>query len=160
LRSGGPERHLACQEPNWLWGTDPALGHQLTEHRTREGKVYCAAFLDTFSRRVVGWSIDAAPAATLTTDALGMAIENRRPGLGALIQSDHGIQFALWAFTRRAQESGLVPSMEVHRRLLRQRGDRVVLGPNVGRAAEPPTLEDSRRTRERDSSNTSRSSTN
>ena len=67
--------------------------------------------LDTFSRRVVGWSIDAAPTTTLTTNALGMAIENRRPGPGALIHSDHRTQYTSLAFTRRAQESGLVPSM-------------------------------------------------
>ena len=99
------DRRFARQEPNQLWVTD------ITEHRTREGKVYCAVVLDAFSRRVVGWSIDAAPTTTLTTNALGMAIENRRPGPGALIHSDHGTQYTSWAFTRRAQESGLVPSM-------------------------------------------------
>jgi putative transposase len=38
--------------PNELWVTD------ITQHRTREGWVYCAAVLDAFSRRIVGWSID------------------------------------------------------------------------------------------------------
>ncbi len=28
-----------------------------------------------------------------------------------MIHSDHGVQFTSWAFTRRALESGLVPSM-------------------------------------------------
>lgn len=28
-----------------------------------------------------------------------------------MIHSDHGVQFTSWAFTRRAQESGLAPSM-------------------------------------------------
>jgi len=63
-----------------------------TEHPTREGKVYCSVVLDVFSRRVVGWSIDSAPTATLVTNALGMAITNRRPEPGALIHSDHGTQ--------------------------------------------------------------------
>jgi transposase InsO family protein len=71
--------------------------------------------LDTFSRRVVGWSIDAAPTATLTPNALSMAIQNRSPdpASGLIIHSDHGTQlrFTSWAFTRRVQESGLVPSM-------------------------------------------------
>jgi putative transposase len=40
-----------------------------------------------------------------------MAIESRRPSAGALIHSDHGTQFTSWAFTRRALDSGLVPSM-------------------------------------------------
>jgi putative transposase len=67
--------------------------------------------LDTFSRRVVGWSIDATPTATLVTNALGMAIQTRMPPAGAIIHSDQGVQFASWAFTQRAMDSGLVPSM-------------------------------------------------
>ena len=55
--------------------------------------------LDTFSRRVVGWSIDTNPTAALATNALGMAIENRRPTAGTLIHSDHGTQFTSWVFT-------------------------------------------------------------
>jgi hypothetical protein len=53
--------------------------------------VYCAVVLDTFSRKVVGWSIDAAQTATLVTNALGMAINNRQPD-GTVIHSDHGVQ--------------------------------------------------------------------
>ena len=83
-----------------------------TEHRTREGKVYCAVVLDTFSRRVVGWSIDASPTAALVTNALGMAIEQRHPTEGStVIHSDQGTQFTSWAFTQRAIDSGLLPSM-------------------------------------------------
>ena len=98
------ERSFARSGPDQLWVTD------ITEHRTREGKVYCSVVLDVFSRRVVGWSIDAAPTSVLVTNALGMAIQNRDPD-GTLIHSDHGTQFTSWAFTRRALDSGLVPSM-------------------------------------------------
>jgi transposase InsO family protein len=45
------------------------------------------------------------------TNALGMAIESREPPAGAIIHSDRGVQFGSWAFTDRAQASGLVPSM-------------------------------------------------
>jgi putative transposase len=72
-------------EPNRLWVTD------ITEHPTREGKVYCAVVLDTYSRKVVGWSIDATQTATLVTNALGMAISNRQPRPGTIIHSDHGV---------------------------------------------------------------------
>jgi putative transposase len=88
-----------------LWVTD------ITEHPTREGKVYCAVVLDTYSRRVVGWSIDAAPTAALVTNALGMAIDARRPTGSTVIHSDQGTQYGSWAFTRRAQDAGLLPSM-------------------------------------------------
>jgi putative transposase len=99
------DRQFARTQPNQLWVTD------ITEHRTREGKVYCAVVLDTFSRRVVGWSIDTNPSASLATSALGMAVENRRPSPGTLIHSDHGTQYTSWVFTRRARDSGLLPSM-------------------------------------------------
>ena len=100
------DRKFTRDEPNKLWVTD------ITEHPTHEGKIYCAVFLDTFLRRVVGWSIDSSQTATLVTNAPGMAISNRGPTLGTLIHSDHGVQFTSWAFTRRAHDSGLVPSME------------------------------------------------
>jgi Integrase core domain len=73
--------------------------------------VYCAAVLDVFSRRVVGWSIDAAATATLVTNALGMAIDQRKATERTVIHSDQGTQFTSWAFTRRAIDSGLLPSM-------------------------------------------------
>jgi len=85
-----------------------------TEHHTREGKVYCAAVLDAYSRRIVGWSIDSWPSAALVTNALFMAIDSRAGAgveAGTVIHSDHGVQFASWAFTKRAKDSGLVPSM-------------------------------------------------
>lgn len=98
------DRNFARDEPDRLWVTD------ITEHRTREGKVYCAVVLDVFSRRVVGWSIDSSPTSALVTSALGMAIDNRRPNR-TVIHSDQGTQFTSWAFTHRARQSGLVPSM-------------------------------------------------
>lgn len=98
------ERRFGRDDPDRLWVTD------ITEHPTREGKVYCAVVLDVWSRRVVGWSIDASPTAALVTNALGMAIEGRRPE-GTVIHSDQGTQFTSWAFTRRALDSGLLPSM-------------------------------------------------
>ena len=66
--------------------------------------------LDVFSRRVVGWSIDSRPQASMATNALAMAIENREPH-GSTIHSDHGTQFTSWAFTQRAKDAGLAVSM-------------------------------------------------
>jgi putative transposase len=99
------DRQFTRPQPDQLWVTD------ITEHPTREGKVYCAVVLDAFSRRVVGWSIDSSQTAGLVTSALDMAIRNRRPGPDLVIHSDHGVQFTSWAFTQRARASGLLPSM-------------------------------------------------
>jgi putative transposase len=92
------DRHRAAARPH-------------TEHPTREGKVYCCVVLDIWSRKVVGWSIDSTQTASLATNALGMAIQSRRPPQGAVIHSDHGVQFTSWAFTERSLKSGLLPSM-------------------------------------------------
>jgi transposase InsO family protein len=100
------DRAFRRDGPNQLWLTD------VTEHPTREGKVYCAVVLDAFSRRVVGWSISHAPTAALTTNALSMAIEQREAMRGkTVIHSDHGIQFTSWSFSERARSAGLLPSM-------------------------------------------------
>jgi len=99
------DRNFTAIEPDALWLTD------VTEHPTREGKLYCSVVLDAYSRRVVGWSIDASQTAALVTNALGMAIENRSPQAGTILHSDHGTQFTSWAFTTRAKESGLLASM-------------------------------------------------
>ncbi len=70
---------FTLESPNRLWVTD------ITEHRTYEGKVFCAVVLDTFSRRVVGWSIDSSQTAALVTNALGMAIAHRDPQADGII---------------------------------------------------------------------------
>ncbi|MBZ5736203.1 DDE-type integrase/transposase/recombinase, partial [Nocardioides sp. TRM66260-LWL] len=83
------QRDFNRNGPNQLWVTD------ITEHPTREGKVFCCVVLDTYSRRVVGWSIDASPTAVLVTNALGMAIDSRlgqRSKPGTIIHSDQGVQ--------------------------------------------------------------------
>jgi putative transposase len=98
-------RQFAREAPDPLWVTD------ITEHPTREGKVYCAVVLDACSRRGVGWSIDAAPTAALVTSALGMAIDARRPAGSTIIHSDQGTQYGAGAFTRRALAAGLRPSL-------------------------------------------------
>lgn len=45
------QRRFTADGPDRLWCTD------ITEHPTSTGKVYCAAVLDVFTRKIVGWSI-------------------------------------------------------------------------------------------------------
>jgi transposase InsO family protein len=75
-------RGFARQAPDQLWLAD------ITEHPTREGKVYCCVVLDAHSRRIVGWSIDSHQATSLVTNALQMAISNRTPPGGTVIHTD------------------------------------------------------------------------
>ncbi len=98
------DRIFARERPNQLWLTD------ITEHPTREGKVYCAVVLDAFSRRVVGWSISHNPTAALTANALGMAVEQREATRGeTVIHSDHGTQFTSWASPNAPASPGSCP---------------------------------------------------
>ncbi len=90
--------------PNELWVTD------ITEHPTREGKVFCAAVLDAYSRRIVGWSINTRQDSALVINALDMAIRNRRPAPGGIVHADHGVQFTSWAFGDKIRSAGLMPS--------------------------------------------------
>jgi transposase InsO family protein/transposase-like protein len=98
-------RDFSRQGPNQLWMTD------VTEHPTREGKLYCCVVLDAFSRRVVGWSLDRRPTAAMVNAALGMAIDGRKPAPGALVHSDHGSQYTSWTFSQRVRAAGLAHSI-------------------------------------------------
>ena len=89
----------------------PGPSPLVTRKSFQVGKVYCAVVLDAFSRKVVGWSIDNRQDAALVTNALGMALHNRQLPGGTVIHSDHGVQFTSWAFTKRAKDCGLLPSM-------------------------------------------------
>jgi putative transposase len=99
-------RKFVATRPNQLWVTD------ITEHPTDEGKLYCAAVLDVFARRIVGWSIAAHMRKELVLDALGMAVLRRGPGDGKrILHSDHGSQYTSWAWGQRLQKSGILGSM-------------------------------------------------
>jgi putative transposase len=104
-RSDLVRRNFHRDGPNQLWVTD------VTEHPTREGKLYCCVVIDVFSRRVVGWAIDSSQRVDLATNALGMAIDTRGAVAGGIIHGDHGTQFTSWTFTERARQAGLLPSL-------------------------------------------------
>jgi putative transposase len=103
-------RRFTVDAPNVLWITD------ITEHPTREGKLYCAAVMDAYSRLIIGWSIADHMRTELVTDALGMAIIRRQPdhnstGRSTILHSDHGSQFTSWAFGQRLRAAGMLASM-------------------------------------------------
>jgi putative transposase len=99
-------RQFDPEGPDRLWVMD------VTEHPTAAGKVYLAAVLDAFSRRVVGWSIADHVRSELVVDALQMAVWRRQPPDGQTIaHSDHGSQYTSWAFGRRLRSAGLLGSM-------------------------------------------------
>nr|WP_189654315.1 IS3 family transposase [Nonomuraea spiralis] len=100
------QRRFDVEAPDRLWLTD------ITEHPTGEGKVYCAAVMDAYSRRVIGWSIDVRQDTDLVVNALAMAVARRKPDASStILHSDHGTQYTSWAFGKRLQDAGLLGSM-------------------------------------------------
>jgi putative transposase len=98
-------RAFATDRPNRLWLAD------ITYVRTWSGWLYLAVVLETFSRRVVGWSMADTLESALVVDALTMALWNRRPKPGLIHHSDRGGQYTSLAFGRRCRAAGILPSM-------------------------------------------------
>lgn len=102
------DREFDPEEPNASWVAD------VTYIPTREGWLYLAVVEDLFSRRVVGWSMDATMTSRLVVDALEMALAGRLKGSspsGLLAHSDRGSQYASEHYQRRLSEEGIECSM-------------------------------------------------
>ena len=98
------EREFHADAPDRLWVAD------ITYVPTLAGFLYLAIVLDVFSRRVVGWSMAGHLRTELVLDALGMAVEQRRPG-SVIHHSEQGCQYTSFAFGERCRRWGVVPSM-------------------------------------------------
>ena len=98
-------RQFSAEGPNTLWLTD------ITEHRTREGKVYLCAIKDVFSNRIVGYSIDSRMKARIAVNALEMAVAHRGRPTGVIVHSDRGSQFRSRRFLKALKRHGLTGSM-------------------------------------------------
>jgi putative transposase len=95
---------------------------------TWEGWLYLATVIDLASRRVVGWAMADHMRAELVCDALGMAIETRRPAPGLIFHSDRGTQLGLKGSSQRCRVDRIVG---VRRGLRRESSKRASCG--VGR---------------------------
>lgn len=95
------DRNFDPEEPNASWVAD------VTYIPTREGWLYLAVVEDLFSRRVVGWWMDATMTSRLVVDALEMALASRLNGSscsGLVAHSDRGSQYASEHYRRLSEE--------------------------------------------------------
>jgi putative transposase len=99
------DRAFLATAPDRLWVAD------ITYLRTWEGWLYLVAVQDVFSRRIVGWSMADHMRTELVTDALQMALAQRRPDPGLIWHSDQGSQFVSLAFGQQARAAGIAQSM-------------------------------------------------
>jgi transposase InsO family protein len=99
------ERRFEAPAADRIWVGD------ITYLWTREGWLYLAIVLDTFSRRIVGWSLSESLERELATSALAKALEGRRPPPGLLHHTDRGSQYASGDYREILDAAGLVFSM-------------------------------------------------
>jgi transposase InsO family protein len=81
------QRNFTATAANQLWLVD------ITEHRTKEGKVLPLRVKDVFSRRIVGYSISDRMKARIAVDAVNNAVARRGNVTGYIVHSDRGSQF-------------------------------------------------------------------
>jgi putative transposase len=93
-------------------GIDQLWVADITYIRLQEEFVFEAIVLDAFSRRVVGWALEAHLQASLAIAALKMALVERRPLPGSLIHhSDRGVQYACGEYSDLLNGHGIKASM-------------------------------------------------
>jgi transposase InsO family protein len=91
-------RDFSATHPDQRWVAD------MTEFDCGDGRLYLAAIMDLYSRRIVGWSIGPRRPAELVVDALVMAISRRQPPAGVVHHADHGSQYTSIAFSDAAYD--------------------------------------------------------
>ncbi len=99
------DRGFDPEGPNERWCAD------ITYIPTREGWLYLAVVEDLFRRMIVGWSMDVTMESRSVVDALGMAIQRRRPEAGLLAHSDRGSPYASDHYQRVPSAEGIVCGM-------------------------------------------------
>ncbi len=99
-------RAFEQDSPDRVWLAD------ITYIWTREGWLYLACVLDTYSRKIVGWSMGDRITQQLVIDAMQMALGRRRGRQGKLLHhSDRGSQYASGAFQELLREENITCSM-------------------------------------------------
>jgi transposase InsO family protein len=99
------QRDFGASEPNCKWVAD------ITYVPTDEGWLFCAAVLDCFSRRIVGWAMCDRMPTDLVADALKMALLQRQPSKQLIHHSDRGSQYASDQFQQLLIENNITVSM-------------------------------------------------
>jgi transposase InsO family protein len=101
---GRTTHDFSAAKINQKWLTD------ITEHPTREGKLYLCAVKDCCSNKIVGYSIDSRMKSSLAAAAIRNAIALRSPQ-ATILHSDRGSQFRSKKVVRLLTNNGLTGSM-------------------------------------------------
>ena len=92
--------------PEQLWVSD------ITYIKTENGHNYLALVTDAYSKQIMGYKLDNHMKTSLCSDALDMAIKNRKyPNRKLIHHSDRGFQYCNPKYTTFAKENGITISM-------------------------------------------------
>lgn len=92
--------------PEQLWVGD------ITYVKTENGHNYLAIVTDAYSKQIMGYKLDNHMKTSLCTDALKMAIKNRKyPNEKLIHHSDRGFQYCNPKYTEFAENNGIIMSM-------------------------------------------------
>lgn len=99
-------RDFTATGANELWLTD------ITEHRTKQGKICVCAIKDVYSNRIVGYSISDRMKARFAVAALDNAVARREVDVaGCIVYSGRGSQFRSRRFVQAINCHQMVGSM-------------------------------------------------
>ena len=96
----------APTRPEQLWVSD------ITYIKTQRKHCYLALVTDAYSKKIMGYKLASHMKTSLCTDALAMAIKNRKyPNEKLIHHSDRGIQYCNPAYTEFAEQNNIALSM-------------------------------------------------
>lgn len=98
-------RDFTATQANQRWCGD------ITYVKSWDGWVYLATVIDLHSRRVVGWAVADHLRTELVTNALEMAITQRRPTGHVIFHSDRGTQFTSQEFATFCEKNKIRRSL-------------------------------------------------
>jgi len=80
--------------------------------KTENGHNYLALVTDAYSKQIIGFKLDNHIKTSLSTDALAMAIKNRKyPSQKLIHHSDRGFQYCNPKYTDFIESNGITKSM-------------------------------------------------
>ncbi len=98
-------REFSVKDKNKVWVGD------ITYIPTKEGYEYLMVYLDLFSRKVVGWSINRHMREQIAIDAVSDAFNREDPGGGLMVHTDRGSQFMSDRYSALIKRKGACISM-------------------------------------------------
>lgn len=98
-------QNFTAQNKNKVWVGD------ITYIPTNEGFLYLMAYMDVYTRKIVGWSMDKKMKEQLVLDALESAIWRESPSTGLIVHTDRGSQFVGKRYQCEIEKHGIIASM-------------------------------------------------